>query len=411
MASQHPPPSPMELYGLQESGLHFPTTTNRVVNFPPDIIRKDAFDTRIVIHDRFPGLVDRFLAHKRTHGTSLEKQLYGADWSWQHEVQRLIEKRPLSFVGPNDSTLLRTGESYPVATEFWDTIGAEGTPYERLREYLTYDEIMLSSLIGVSGPSYFINSGSRYNNARPQPPGTFLPRGIIIGLVGPRFERLIHMDSNYILDGVVQRQQHPELTNIFLEFFGQGEFVQVRREGFNTRAYIERIRISADILLMEANDRAMAMGRKALVYIVGLGLGVWLYHRLQPELFVHAFRESVMALGRKLTHIGTLNFAWIDVPDDVQQQMGDAANLHNIIVMFSKRNPADLPQPEDKSHLPVLSYAWDGNSFPGNEYWEGHLSGSGDPAAACMSTIAELHNPLVNPDFTDRIFVINSSSQ
>lgn len=53
----------------------------------------------------------------------------------------------------------------------------------------------------------------------------------------------------------------------------------------------------------------------------------------------------------------------------------------------------------------MLSYAWDGNAFPGNEYWNGSLTGSGDPAAACMSTIPELHNPLVN-DFAGRVKVL-----
>lgn len=42
---------------------------------------------------------------------------------------------------------------------------------------------------------------------------------------------------------------------------------------------------------------------------------------------------------------------------------------------------------------------------PGNEYWSGLLDDSDDPAAACCSTIAELHNPYVNP-FEHRIKVL-----
>lgn len=42
---------------------------------------------------------------------------------------------------------------------------------------------MLGSLLGVSGPSYFINDGNRYNSGVVGAPGTYEPRGIIIGLV------------------------------------------------------------------------------------------------------------------------------------------------------------------------------------------------------------------------------------
>ena len=38
----------------------------------------------------------------------------------------------------------------------------------------------------------------------------------------------------------------------------------------------------------------------------------------------------------------------------------------------------------------VAQYAWDGNAFPGNEYWLGMLTASGDPAAACCSNVPEL---------------------
>ena len=46
--------------------------------------------------------------------------------------------------------------------------------------------------------------------------------------------------------------------------------------------------------------------------------------------------------------------------------------------------------------LVVAMFAWDGNSYVGNEYWQGLLSASGDPAAASCSTIPELLNPDIN---------------
>lgn len=59
----------------------------------------------------------------------------------------------------------------------------------------------------------------------------------------------------------------------------------------------------------------------------------------------------------------------------------------------------------------VVSYAWDGNALPGNEYWNGKLGSSGDSAAASSTQITELHNPHINPLVSaDNLMVITKDT-
>lgn len=50
----------------------------------------------------------------------------------------------------------------------------------------------------------------------------------------------------------------------------------------------------------------------------------------------------------------------------------------------------------DLGKLLVVSYAWNGNALPGNEFWNGKLGTTGDSAAASSTQIAEIHNPHIN---------------
>jgi hypothetical protein len=402
----------MSSLGLQDfpSGIRPPISSNSVTNFDPETIKQDAQSTRIVVHKRFPKLVQEFLDHKRLHGSTIEKDFYRSGWTWQQQVARLIEKRAVVFMGSSDFTLTRSGKSIGARQREWDRIGKNDetqNEYLFLEDYLSYDEIMLSSLIGVSGPSFFINDGRRGNSGRRATAGSFEPKGIIVGLVGSRFERLDRMDSMFVLNNDRTPRQHPELMNIFYDFFGQKKNLAVN---FDPDMYIARIRITADILLHEANARAKAVGKKAHVYVVGLGLGVWGVGDQQTILYVKAFLESLQQLSDSLSNLGTLEFAWIKNPFDWDQQLLTFGTQQKITdVRFSKRNPAEKLQGTDADNLLVISYAWDGNSFPGNEYWIGSLAATGDPAAACMSTISELHNPMINPGFLNHIEVLGGT--
>mmetsp|Transcript_23931 Transcript_23931/g.32916 ORF Transcript_23931/g.32916 Transcript_23931/m.32916 type:complete len:111 (-) Transcript_23931:90-422(-) len=88
--------------------------------------------------------------------------------------------------------------------------------------------------------------------------------------------------------------------------------------------------------------------------------------------------------------IGDVDFSWI-MPEKAESLFLNAVEIH-----FSKRHPQSLLPSNKADSLLVVSYAWDSNSWPGNEFYSGSLDGSGDPAAASCSMIAELHNAEIN---------------
>jgi hypothetical protein len=163
---------------------------------------------------------------------------------------------------------------------------------------------------------------------------------------------------------------------------------------FNISVYRQRMRLSIDAFILDADYRASIKNKKAYVHAVGLGLGVWMVLDKQGIWLAEEFIRSLIELQPK--NIGVLDFSWFP-PEILPILESKAKDIKPINLILSKRNPADKIPGKYKDHLLVASYAWDGNSFPGNEYWLGQLSASGDPAAACCSMIPQLQNPLINP--------------
>lgn len=320
-----------------------------------------------------------------------------------------------------------------------------GTSRERpplvLADYLSYDEMAISALVNVAVPTHFINRGGRFNEGKPGVTGEFERHGVYVACVGARFEVpgrmewqtiMVTPEQNTAANGYGppsadddEAEQAPTkmkraLVRAWAKVYGLDQlptFDEARAKLpeqylqfpqsqilFNQKLYRARLRLTIEPFLLDADMRAHEQGTKAYVHVVGLGIGAWMVDERQAMLMTDTYAEILHELP--LPNLHTIDFSWFgpattcgDVPHGTvfPSKLGDVTAPK---ILFSQRDPAELlPKPTDGSAplLLVAMYAWDGNSYPGNEYWLGMLTASGDPAAACCSTITVLQNPDVNP--------------
>jgi hypothetical protein len=365
-------------------------------------IAHHANTVRILVHEDALRVMQLYLTRKQQEGTHDEQALY-ANMTAHQFIQRLVEKRPLSFLTSKDTTLTRDGRYESDGTFLYrrrtDIDKKDMLPLE---EYLTYEEMAFAALVGVSSPTFFINAGDRNNCARLDPPGTFEPFGIMIGLVGARFEVPTEMEARFILSGGVIDE--PEWKWFYGDnAISEGRFIKIKDQLFDTINYRRRMRLTFETLLLEAEARAVEYKKKAYVHVVGYGLGVWQVCDVQTDLFVEEFFATLAETA--IPHVEEIDFSWFNKASPRLKSRKSVITKDGEVVRIRFSNRSHAEKLQDPNLLLVSSYAWDGNSYPGNEFWLGSLRGSGDPAAVCCSTIGELQNPIINP-FTSRIKVL-----
>ncbi len=114
-------------------------------------------------------------------------------------IDRLVTKRAVVFYKQFDSYLLRDGCR---GAGKWKLIGTDKESNVSISNYLSYDELLISALCGISSPTHFINNGYRQNCGEWP---SFSDRhnyplnGIYIGLVGARFEKQNCMENALML--------------------------------------------------------------------------------------------------------------------------------------------------------------------------------------------------------------------
>lgn len=431
----------------------FPTQNNRISQVAINKELEDKIvDFATQTYPLFPKsalfILENFLTVKQERGNKIEQAIYFG-MTIEDFIDRLLVKRPITFYTEKDFAILRrTSKENPLCKGYgnFDAIGTENEKDPLLlKDYLSYEEMELAALLGISSPTFFINSGSRANKAQMQPLNTFENEGIYVGLVGARFERQERMDWKHIiitpsqntsqngygeeadinstkyqlLKGFAKAYKQGNLEKAFFptyqealknkdNFFELPKVLNASKTAFETplfniRAYKERIRLVLQSYLLEANKRAQDLNKKAYVHLVGLGLGVWQIDFRQKQLFVDVVSEILHT--NRFQNISALDFSWFDNCFYQNQPVlnkpvsfQDKDKEGNLIkIYFSKRDPAQKLDFEHQEDLLVAAYAWDSNSMPGNEYWNGILDGSGDPAAICCSLVGELQNPEINP--------------
>ncbi len=405
----------------------FPTYANRIaviadnnLNTQREIVEQ-ARNTYPLMHSKIDSLLDDFLEYKKNYGSLVERSLY-SNLNKHSLIDRLLTKRPLMFMTADDCYLLRDGKTKGAGGFEYIGTMREEVPLI-LNNYLSYDETQLAALIGVSVPTFFINDGNRTNQGRKGTLGSYEKQGVYVGLVGARFEKPGFMEWQHI---VVTPEQNTEQngygllgdhTNrslaLWSKFYGlrfatfeeaqcdrSGRFIAFDngRKYFDVAVYKKRMRLVIEPFLIDAHERGKQRNQKVYVHAVGLGLGVWQIIERQAKCMLDVYADIIRE--GDLSYISDINFSWFGNENNcggVTHGQQFITSINAITIHFSKRNPADRLKGSDKGKLLVAMYAWDGNSYPGNEYWTGNLTASGDPAAACCSTIPELQNPEINP--------------
>ncbi|XP_054728954.1 uncharacterized protein LOC129237973 [Anastrepha obliqua] len=436
---QKPEASAVDIDSFMDQSLSFPLKfgrdTCRVMSQPKErfaAIEKQIASAYPVIHERVLGLYLAFLEHKCNYGNDLEHAVY-VGMTLTGLVQRLLEKRCVAFVGPLDDYLLLKGRK--TMANFFD-VGTEDekTPLF-LKDVLSYDEIKLSAFLSVSSHTEFLNNGRRFNCGIIEEDKTKIETtGVIIGIIGGRFEAEDVMEWQDIMITPMQNtkargygynaktakkanKRSVDYRQLWTRFYEEHDLIYDKVENivsprffkdertrfiFDNLVMKKRYAITFDTLLLEADARGTAAEKQVYLHVVGIGLGAWRAVKHQDKIFLKTFSERLKALLLHLTHISVVHFSNFR-PSSAEPHLRDGglfeAETHpngGIKTFIHDRYPAEKLAPEYERMLIVESYAWDANALPGNEFWKGWLTSSGDPAAACSTLIAELHNPHIN---------------
>ena len=341
-------------------------------------IVKDAEAAHRICDPKVKVMAEKFLAMKREGGTEQEKAVY-KEMTVDDFLVRLLEKRPRVFQGSKNNYQERGKfRNQQPGQDLFAKIGtSEEKPPLTISEYLTPDERLFSSLIGMSSPSYIINDGARLNYGIPGTSNAYHQRAIVQGLVGNRLEKpgeneyrymVVDKDQSTLENGYGNNNEKANPTlKLFAEELGleylptykeiddgftkkdkkiTDAYVKVGDKFLSKKAYKERIRLTVQSSLADAARHGKNEG-DVYLHAVGLGLGYWVLSqggRVESELLVEVYQEEIGKNPESFKNIGDIDFSWITISPDKQKELQEWGRSleHPINIQFSQKNPASL---------------------------------------------------------------------
>lgn len=387
--------------------------------------------------------LDKFMDHMRNlpGEEGMNYRVIYENFSKADLVKRLLFKRPVVFWLANDKFMLRwngskiiegSNKQIEVATKL--DIQADG-PF--LREYISYDENLLSSLISMSTPTFYVSDGSL--KRFPAKLTRHIDRGILCGLVGARNKKIGFMENRFILpksskSSDVHKSDEFWITTIYSEAFPEGKIPtaedikrkpEIYRNIYNEDCvnvvYFEkRLMFSIIPYIQEAIARGIEMQKDIFCSVPPIGGGVW-RGKVKAELISKLIVTGVLKFldssfdFQSFSHLKALTLPVVHT--DVYSSFSFKEKINKITVenrekivvtfkdheikIFNKfRYVADFLPKGFENCISIAAYAWDGNSYPGNEYWCGKLS-SFDSQAIFCSLLGQFQNPEVNTKIAD----------
>lgn len=363
--------------------------------------------------------------------------------------RRLVEKRPKAFLQPDDR-IVRCRENAERKIDL----------NINLTEYVGYSEIEFGAMLQVFGATQFINKGNRENRGEIGREGTYEKFGYISAIAGMRLETDDpSMERLHVIRGEREkaRQEYDKSRVsgekgdfarmkgvngdfvdghelIWGQFYGQNSQQQpgspaAATGDFNDEVAERRLCISYKKFLAESIASAKQDEKKAHIRITGCGDGAWVgsdqnerqkYRPKVESAIGRAVRRAFdeLAAEQKL-QISAIEFCQHGANGNylraftggAQVEVIEGVKIIGSKAKFSDELKASEKRSDGKDTALCVNFAWDGGSYVGNEYWlgEGYFGASGDPAAACCSSIAFSMNPEINPQFLDKLFVVSQN--